>query len=153
MSEENNEVTIAKVEEIIQDAEIKVTPSIIDGKSLAQAFIHSRLNNATSVESAKSKAISLLLNKIDSNTRPETLVKIIEILDACTAKDMEHLASISQNDKTRDLLIGIIANTEKDKEDPSNMADSSLKALHNIFQVLKVMKNEQSKSSRSEQKD
>lgn len=148
MQENRELVVLNKIEEIVQDTEVAppVEPELLTGRALAQAFIQDRLRNASSIESAKSKAVGLLLEKIDENTRPEQLVKIIELLDSCTAKDMEHIAAMSQNDKTRELLAGIMATAEQTKSDVADVADQSLKALHNIFHVLKVMKSESGKS-------
>ena len=133
---------VSKVESIIQESEVSVPTPIapLDGKMLAQTFIQERLKNATNLESAKAKAISILLTKIDNNSPPGLLLKVIELLDSCTSKDLEQLASISQNDKTRELLVGIIATNDKKEFEAG--ADQSLKSLHNIFHVLKALKND-----------
>lgn len=148
MSNENqlNESELSNIKGLITDTQVRPIEGKLSGRDLAQAFIQSRLENANTLESAKSQAVAHLISKIDANTRPELLMKIIEVLDNCTTKDMEHLIALGTNNKNADLLGG----GSKVVEDEEVVTpDKSLKMIHNILQAVKVLSKNDSNIQKS----
>lgn len=112
----------------------------------ALALVQSRIENASSIEDSKKKAISILIGKISSDMSPRQLMDIIERLDNITDSEMSRIVGPSE-DKAG-VKFNIINNPQGSQINTSTSApqigqSSTMKAIDALLEAAGSLKEKQ----------
>lgn len=131
-------------------------------RELLVKFLDKRYENANNLEGAKSRALTLLMNKINDSTRPELLLEIVKTLDLLTGQDIDRIAgaqtprrygtgrhSSSQRNDFLD-LIASKSTTESPLSDTGDLPRDALKIVSNIVQAVELIKRADERKSEDE---
>lgn len=90
------ELAIREAEQLVDSATLSPVAVRDHLQNLAAAFFTERIKNASSLEAVRSKAASMLLDKIDDETSPTQLMRILESLSEINGVDFQAILTAMQ---------------------------------------------------------
>ena len=104
--------------------EIERANNIDTAKKLYESFIVKRLANSELIEDAKLKAVTMLIEKVNDDTSPTMLLKIIDRLGTLNAVDFTLMAG--NTDKNKNPMTNIYNITEAGGSDDNGVIDGEI---------------------------